>query len=584
MPDVNLNQLWARAIVEELVRSGVRLALICPGSRSSPLALACAQNPGLRCLSVIDERSAAFMALGWAKQSGSPAVLVATSGTAGAHFYPAVIEAAQSHVPLIVLTADRPIELQGWGAPQTVPQARLYGEFARFFADLGLPEAREPTLLHLRATVSRAVGASLHAPRGAVQLNVPFREPLAPLPEAFAQDGLSAVAREGRVDLPVVRMSPPTRRVAQDGLDRLRLRLSAVERGVIVSGPRDADDGLRQALHQLSQSTGYPILAEACSQLRFGAQSPLTLAHYDALLRHPGFAEAHRPELILRFGGGITAKGPQQWLDQAAAETFLFSDEGALFDPSHRAVEILEGDPVQACQALCQRLSARGPGKWAASFVEAERRAAEGLRAEMAEWTEPRLAQEAVAALPEGATLFVSSSMPIRDLDAFVSRSARPLRVLANRGANGIDGIVSSALGVSVAAGKPTLLLTGDLAFLHDLGGLLTARRHGLSLTVLVVNNDGGGIFSFLPIAQFSEHFEALFGTPHQLDLSHAASLFGAHFHRPSTLPELKTALQTGLEGGLHLIEAKVDRQSNVDAHRTLFARMTQSMGAGPWV
>ncbi|ADO71831.1 2-succinyl-5-enolpyruvyl-6-hydroxy-3-cyclohexene-1-carboxylic-acid synthase [Stigmatella aurantiaca] len=584
MSDANVNQLWARVLVEELVRGGVRHAVVCPGSRSTPLALACQQTEGLKTWSVIDERSAGFFALGIGKRSRTPAVVIATSGTAGAHFYPAVIEASLSNVPMLVLTADRPPELHGWGAPQTVPQARLFGEFARFFADTAVPEANEAVLAHLRATAARAVSMARRAPRGAVHLNVPFREPLAPTPEPFGEERLSALVRQGRPGVPMTHIHPPSRSPDLQALERVRQGIAATERGLIVCGPRDEEDGFAQAIAALSQATGYPILAEAASQARYGGGAA-TISLYDVLLRHAPFAQSHRPELVLRFGGGLTPKRPQQWLDSAGARTILFSDEGALFDPSHRAEQVIEGSAVTACEVLAQGLS-RGLGAWARGFLHAEqlaRNAMEGVFAEQSELSEPRIAHEVVASLPTGANLFVSSSMPIRDVDAFAPARGVTLRTLSSRGANGIDGIISSALGMAVASEGPSVLLSGDLAFLHDVGGLLTAHRHRLSLTVVVVNNDGGGIFSFLPIAHASEHFEALFGTPHGIDLSHAAALYGARFHRPTTPAGLRAALAEGLRGGLHVVEVQTDRTGNVEHHQRLFTRMAAAVGEGPW-
>jgi 2-succinyl-5-enolpyruvyl-6-hydroxy-3-cyclohexene-1-carboxylate synthase len=585
MSDANLNQLWARVVLEELFRGGVRHAVVCPGSRSTPLALACQRIEGLKTWSVIDERSAGFFALGIGKRSRSPAVVIATSGTAGAHFYPAVMEAALSNVPLILLTADRPPELHGWGAPQTVPQARMFGEFARFFAETPVPEASNDVLAHLRATTARAVSVARRAPQGAVHLNLPFREPLAPIPQPFGAEQLSAQALQGRPGALMTHIHPPSRLPDARILERVREHIASTERGLIVCGPRDEEDGFPQALSALSQATGYPILAEAASQVRYGGGAT-TLSFYDALLRHEPFARAHRPELVLRFGGGLTPKRPQQWLDGSGARTLHFSDEGSLFDPAHRAEHIVEGSAVAACEALARGLS-RGTGPWAQSFLHAEqlvRGALEAAFAEQDELSEPRIAHEVVASLPAGANLFVSSSMPIRDVDAFAPARGVPLRTLANRGANGIDGIVSSALGMSVVSEGPSVLLVGDLALLHDVGGLLTAHRHRLPLTVVVVNNDGGGIFSFLPIAQSQEHFEALFGTPHGIDLSHAAALYGARFHRPTTPSALRAAMAEGMKGGLHLVEVRTDRALNVEHHQRLFARMAAALGDGPWV
>ncbi|MFB1480848.1 2-succinyl-5-enolpyruvyl-6-hydroxy-3-cyclohexene-1-carboxylic-acid synthase [Corallococcus sp. RDP092CA] len=585
--DANLNVLWSRALLEELVRGGVRHAVVCPGSRSSPLALACAHTPGLRVWSVIDERSAGFFALGMAKQSRQPVVLVATSGSAGAHFFPAVIEAAMAQVPLVILTADRPLELQGWGAPQTVPQARFYGDFARLFADVGMPEANSAAIAHLRATAARAVSAACRAPRGAVQLNVPFREPLAPIAQDFGAEKLTALAREGRPDAPITRILPSSRAPDPAALDAVRASIAATERGVIVCGPRDEDDGFAEAIAALSLATGYPVLAEATSQARYGG-GPLTVSLYDALLRHEPFVRSHVPEVVLRFGGGLTPKSPQQWLDTSGADITVFSDEGALYDPAHRATRVVEGNAVLACRALAEGLS-RGPGRWSQDFMNAERVVRNALEVALGEQqdalTEPRLAREVVAALPENALFFVSSSMPIRAVDAFAHGGGVPLRVLANRGANGIDGIVSSAAGMAAAAERPAVLLSGDLALLHDVGGLVTAARARVPLTVVVVNNDGGGIFSFLPLAQVAkvDEFEALFGTPHGADLSHAAALAGARFERPTTPAALRAAVRTGLEGGLHLVEVVVDRATNVDAHRHLFTRMATALGEGSW-
>jgi 2-succinyl-5-enolpyruvyl-6-hydroxy-3-cyclohexene-1-carboxylate synthase len=592
--DANLNALWARALLEELQRGGVGHVVVCPGSRSSPLALAAERVAGLRSWSVVDERSAGFFALGLAKASGRPAALVATSGTAGAHFYPAVIEAAMAGVPLVVLTADRPLELQGWGAPQTVPQARLYGDFARLFADTGTPEAGAAALLHLRATAGKAAQLSRRAPRGPVHLNVPFREPLAPVPQALDAAALGALARGGREGAPLTRFLPADAAPDAGALEALAARLVRTPRGVIVCGPRDAADGFGEAVRALSAATGYPVLAEATSGARFGAGGAV-LTRYDAFLRDEALARALTPALVLRFGGGLTPKVPQGWLDRAGADAgahvVAFSEGGGVVDPSHVAAEVVEGSAVEACRALCALLARGGhvpedEGAWAGRFARAEARAEAALAAAFAEdasLSEPRVAREVARALPAGAHLFVSSSMPIRDLDAFAPAGLTPVRALASRGANGIDGILSTGAGVAAASGAPTVVLTGDLAFLHDVGGLVSARRAGVPLTVVVVNNDGGGIFSFLPIAQADVPFERHWGTPHGLDLSHAAALAGARFHRPATVAELQRALGEGLAGGLHVVEVRTaDRTTNVDVHRALTARVLRALEEAP--
>lgn len=577
MSAANLNYAWSRVLIDELVRAGVKDAVICPGSRSSPLALTCADTRDLRCWSVIDERSAGFFALGLALESGRPAILVATSGTAGAHFYPAVIEAAASHVPLIVLTADRPWELQGFGAPQTIAQDALFGRFVRRFEALPLPDAADACVTHLRAVVARAAELSLRPAAGPVHLNAPFREPLAPV-----ADGAGPVALSQRG---APRVEHPERRLSQAQVQALASDLRAHEAGVIVCGPRAPRDPFGAAVRSLGSALGWPVLAEATSGARYGDGDGV-IAHYDALLQHEPFVQAHRPSLILRFGGGITSKRLQQWVDGAGAEVICVSEHGERIDPHHSATRVLECEATLLCNGLTAAVKAGGEptSSWRTTWSDADRMvcsAYEVAFSETGRLTEPGIARQLAALWPEGGELFVSSSMPIRELDAYAPTSRGSLRVFANRGVNGIDGIVSSALGVAASSGRPTALLTGDLALLHDLGGVLTAKRHGLSLTLLVVNNDGGGIFSFLPIASTTPHFETFFGTPHGLDLSHAAHLYEAKFHRPQTPAELAAAIRESAQGGLHLIEARVVREDNPVVHRELAERARRALEGG---
>lgn len=565
----NFNALWARTLVGDLTALGVRHAVVCPGSRSTPLALACAETQGLQVHSIVDERSAAFFALGCAKATGRPALVLATSGTAGAHFYPALLEAEASFTPLIALTADRPPELLGWGAPQTIDQRNLFGGHVRFFADLGLPE---PLLLHhLRATIARAFSRAVQAPRGPVHLNVPFREPLAPTPEPLP--ALPSLREAVRL--------PPSPALAP--LDEALRELARRPRGLIVCGPRDLDDGLAAAVSLLAGRLGYAVVAEPASQVRFAL--PGSICHADSIVRSPRAAERLRPEAIIRIGGGLTSKAVQTFLDQARAFTLCLTDDGAVIDPQHQAALALSGNAAAICSALATRLGSDtlpGPLAWEFARADAIARgvldraldepAAPGPRERAL--SEPQVARE-VARASQG-LLFVSSSMPIRDLDAFASLGDSGLRVLANRGVNGIDGITSTALGAAAASELPTSLLVGDLALLHDLGGLLAARRLGVPLTIVAVNNDGGGIFSFLPIAQASPHFEELFGTPHGLDLSQLAALVQANFARPADLAGLRKALREAV--GLTLIEIRTGRAANAELHGALHAQVASAL------
>jgi len=557
-------------LIDECVQAGARHAVVCPGSRSTPLALACLEDSRLRTQVVIDERSAGFLALGIGLESGAPAILVCTSGTAGAHFYPAVIEASVARVPLFVLTADRPWELHGFGAPQTIDQAGLYGRHVREDVQLGLPEASAALFRHLRASVARAAAAACRSPRGPVHLNCPFREPLAPTSDPAQQ--VDPAMAEGRSPRPYLDVASSQSLPSPDAIERIRRELQGTRKALIVCGPRVREDGFGAAVCALGASYGMPVLAEAASQARLGCGTEV-VAHYDAILCDPASAAALRPEWVLRFGGGLTSKRLQQWLDASGAEQVLVSDEGDLFDPGHRAAQAVMGSAIELCRTLSAGVLPTSNG-YGAAWRAAESRARGALESAFAQdtrLTEPRIAREVVAALPTGSQLFVSSSMPIRDVDAFAHTSER-VRVFSNRGVNGIDGVVSSALGVAASSGRPTVALVGDLAFLHDLGALVTAHRSGIPLTLVAVNNDGGGIFSFLPIAEHAAPFERLFGTPHGLSFNAVAEWVGARYLRPESPQALFTAVRESLGAGLTVIEVKVptDRTANVEEHRAL--------------
>ena len=542
---MNFNLLWAGAVADELVRAGARDAVICPGSRSAPLALALADR--LRPHTVIDERSAAFFALGAAKASGRPVALLSTSGSAAAHFYPALLEAEATAIPVIAITADRPPELHGWGAPQQLDQHRLFGGHA-FFADLGLPDPL--TLSHMRATVARALHHG-----GPAHLNAPFREPLAPVPGP----------------LPEVRNEPAVHHVSARGMPDVRELagiLSRHPRGVIVCGPRDARDDFPAAVRELSRALGYAVLTDAASGVDEG------VAHADLILRNEAWARALRPEAVVRVGGAISSKLVQSWVEQARC-TIVIHERGEPVDPAHGATAVVAGPAAEVCKAIAA--SARAEGPLRRLFEGAERRARGALEVAFAEgdWGEPLVARETALAAD---LLYVASSMPVRDVDAFAPRRGR---VLVNRGLNGIDGIVSSAAGAAAVTGTKAVALVGDLALLHDLGGLIAAARLRLPLTVVCVNNDGGGIFHFLPIAAHAERFEELFATPHGLDLEGAARLCGATFTRVADGRALRSALQRST-AGLQIVEARTDRTANVAQHRSLQAAVIAALGDPP--
>jgi 2-succinyl-5-enolpyruvyl-6-hydroxy-3-cyclohexene-1-carboxylate synthase len=593
----NRNAAFATALLAELVRAGVRHVCVCPGSRSAPLALAAAEAAGLRAWTHVDERAAAFFALGLAKASRTPVALVCTSGTAAANFLPAVVEASLARVPLVVLTADRPPELRGWGAAQTIDQIGLFGTHVRWFAEAPLPSPSDPALRHARALASRAVAVATSRPAGPVHLDLPFREPLDAAAVAGDVARLGALkddrAARGREGAPYTRVASAAAAPDSALVAELAGRIAATERGVVACGPLDPDPGFAAAVARLARAAGWPLLADVASGLRCGphvAQAPLCGA-YDAALRDPAFARAHLPRRVLRFGAPLTSKAATQWFDaKPETDLWLVDADGGFSDPSHRAEWVLRFDPTLFCDALAEALESRrsggrrARGAWLRSFLEAERRARAALASAIAREKRllaPRVVAELADALPDGAALFVSNSMPVRDADAYLAPGARRLRVLASRGANGIDGIVSTALGAAAAHDGPLVLLTGDLAFVHDAGGLLAARSHRIPGAIVVVNDDGGGIFSYLPLAESAPAatFERYFRAPHGLDLAALAAAFGARTTRAEDPASLRAALDDALAGDtLHVIEVPVEHGANVAHHRALSRAVSDAL------
>ena len=576
------------AFVDELVRSGVRHVCIAPGSRSAPLAMSIAAHPELRSWMHLDERSGAFFALGMARALAEPVALVCTSGTAVANFLPAVVEARSAGVPLVVLTADRPPELRDVGAAQTIDQNQIFGVHAKWFVEVALPEATAELLRYARTLACRSVALAAASPPGPVHLNFPFREPLVPMPtDAPAGlsegDALAWHGRPGRAPWTAVTDSaaPPDRAVAE----RIAERLRAARRPLIIAGPQP-DASLAGPLAALAVSSGAPILADPLSQLRWGTHDRQAIIdRYDATLRHEATAGALAPDFILRIGGPPTSKALLRFIQQHAAAHQVVVDAARWPDPTLLAAEMVHADPRVFCEQLVThaRRPSAGSSDWLAKWRRTDtlaRQALDAYGASLDEAFEGRAVAEVAALVPDGGMLFVSSSMPVRDLDAFASGDARAIRVLANRGANGIDGVISTALGAAAAIdGGKLVLVIGDIAFYHDMNGLLAARLHELDATIVVLNNDGGGIFSFLPQAAHPEHFEQLFGTPHGLEFGAAAELYGARYHQADSWTAFRNGVSAGIGGrGLHIVEMRTDRTRNVVLHRDAWAAVATAL------
>jgi 2-succinyl-5-enolpyruvyl-6-hydroxy-3-cyclohexene-1-carboxylate synthase len=566
---IPINSTFAplQVLVDELVRSGMTHAVTCPGSRNAPIALTLAAQEGLTAVSVLDERSAGFVALGIAKTSGKPVAITTTSGTAAANLMPAVIEAHEAGVPLIVLTADRPPELREVGAGQAIDQIKLYGGFAKWFVEVGNMPAGRESAIHHRQLGSRAYDTARLGRPGPVHLNFPLREPLAP-----RREELDAADWEGRPD-----GQRWTR--ASEGLHLGGIDFSAApERGLIVCGGAAASYA-PMAVH-LGRMLGWPVLAEPTSGGRWGTdESGATnvIAHYDLLVRNEQFA-AERPELVIRVGEMPTSKPLRAWLQ--GCRQFIVDPYLDWHDPTRAAEAILAISP-EALQPPPGADAGGGTdaaadaeaGAWLRRWLAADRIAAEELAA-TEEPFEP-LAYNVLADVAD--TIWVSSSLPIRDFESYFPRTDRYIQILSNRGANGIDGVVSSAAGASIATGGPVHLVIGELALLHDIGGLVSARRAGAELAILCVNNGGGGIFDFLPVSAQSDRaqYEQHIATPVDFDLATAAALGGLEHQVVTDAAGVREHLRPGT-----LVEFRIDRATSLQRHRELAGRIVQRLNA----
>jgi 2-succinyl-5-enolpyruvyl-6-hydroxy-3-cyclohexene-1-carboxylate synthase len=565
--------LLLRAFCDELARCGLEHACTSPGSRNTPILLSLVREPRIRCWSHIDERCAAFFAVGAAKASGRPVALTCTSGTAAANYLPAVIEAWQARVPLIVLTADRPPELRDNGAGQAIDQLKLYGDAVKWFCEVGVDTATPDTLRWIRQLACRAYQTAAAGRLGPVHLNFPLREPLildAPLPEdpvPGRADGRPWVQRGPALAAADPAEITPSRTRALAG-PAPPPPLAPPARGVIVAGRLERDAAVGPAAANAARRLGWPLLADPLSGARHGETA---IATYDLLLRDPAFAARVAPELVVRVGDLPTSKPLRGWLASLpGVEQLSLDPDAAWQDPAAVVSDIDPGDPVAALDALAAAAPAPADPAWLAAWTEADAAARAALSDDLAGdiLSEPLTVRLLAQHLRAEATLVVASSMPIRDAELYLPAGTRGRggpRILSNRGANGIDGTVSTAFGVAAVSNDPVVLLIGDVALAHDIGGLIAARQLGLDLTIVVLNNDGGGIFHFLPVSGETDAFEEHVATPHGLDFAKAAALYGLQHTRAQTAADLTEAITRP-----GIVEVRTDRAENLDLHRRL--------------
>lgn len=567
------NSLWATAFLGELAASGVRHVVVAPGSRSTPLVLAVAADARFSTTVHLDERSAGFFALGIGKATRRPAAIITTSGTATANLFPAVIEAHQAGVPLLVLTADRPHRLRDVGANQAIDQVGLYGSYVRWFADIAPPSAEDAALRHLRGQAARAVARATGPDAGPVHLNFPFDKPLEPETDP---------APTARADTPAVRITRGAPTPGPDVVARLAAALRAHPRGLIVAGPMPQADAA--AVLRLAAATGFPLLADPLSGARFGDAAGATLiGNYDLALRDPAVRALLSPQLVVRVGRTPTSASACDLLAEAgAAHQIVVTHGGGWRDHLAVASEIVEAEVGPFLDALTAQIAdTLAPPAWSGQWTRLERAASAAREALDREGVvfEGDVLAETLAAVPEGANLFVSNSMPVRDLDAHGAVRPKAVRVFGNRGASGIDGIVSTALGIAAAGDDdvPTVAVVGDLAFYHDQNGLLAARKYGLNVVFVVIQNDGGGIFHMLPVRDFEPAFTPFFATPHGLDFRHIAELHSLPYQCVTDPSLFRQTLESALDaGGPAVVEVCTDRDQN----QQLRQRMSQVVSA----
>ncbi|MBF2078252.1 MAG: 2-succinyl-5-enolpyruvyl-6-hydroxy-3-cyclohexene-1-carboxylic-acid synthase [Synechococcales cyanobacterium T60_A2020_003] len=572
------NSIWASVLVEVLARLGLRTAVLCPGSRSTPLTLAFAAHPNVEAIPVLDERSAAFFALGLAKRSGRATALVCTSGTAGANFYPAIIEAYESRVPLLVLTADRPPELRACNSGQTIDQQKLFGSVVNDYAEVAVPELDLGLLAYLRQTVVHAWGRSHDPVPGVVHLNLPFRDPLAPISmleaEAFATqfpahffDAIS----EG--------LAPPT----LSSFPSIPDAWYSAQRGIIIAGiaqPQNPE-AYCGAIAALANHLKFPVLAEGLSPVRnFAQQIPDVITTYDWILRNPDCAADLAPDLVIRIGEMPTSKVLREWLTQAQPRQWVIDPGDRNLDPLHGFTVHLRGSVEHIAAAVSSLEPTPERVEYGDRWTSLNTQVTKEIQRVLStteDWIESKIPWLLSQVLPTDTPIFIANSMPIRDVEWFWPSGDRHIRPFANRGANGIDGTLSTALGI--AHGQPyAVLLTGDLALLHDTNGFLLRSHLRGHLTIVLVNNDGGGIFEMLPISQFDPPFEEFFATPQSVDMAQLCRAYGVSHTLIQSWTQFQELLSEFPDSGIRVLEIRSDRKQNAAWRSALFRAISQNL------
>lgn len=569
----NLNTLWASILVETLQRLGLRTAIICPGSRSTPLTVAFAQHSMIEAVPILDERSAAFFALGTAKRTGLPAALVCTSGTAGANFYPAIIEAQQSSTPLLVLTADRPPELRNCHAGQTIDQLKLYGNYPNWQTELALPSADRGMLRYLRQTMVQAWKRSLFPIPGPVHINLPLRDPLAPIPHPTTNqletDFFSAVTLDVQCTMHNMQCTMPK-------------QWQLYQCGIIIAGVAHSyhPQAYCEAIVSLSKFLGFPVLAEALSPVRNWADlNPYLISTYDLILRDRQLAQTLAPEIVIQLGELPTSKKLRAWLDATQPQRWIVNPRADNFDPLHGQSIHLQTSVEHLAASIPEKQAASGTPLYLKSWLTTEARVRQAVDKTMRSMTtlfEGKAAWLLSQALPAATPVFLSNSMPVRDAEFFWQPNNSAIAPYFNRGANGIDGSLSTALGI--AHRQSSVMLTGDLALLHDTNGFLSRDKFTGHLTIALINNNGGGIFEILPISEFDPPFEDYFATPQNINFARLCATYGVEHQLISSWEQLEKLLNPLPKTGIRVLELPTNRKADAWWRRNHLKKLIENI------
>jgi 2-succinyl-5-enolpyruvyl-6-hydroxy-3-cyclohexene-1-carboxylate synthase len=571
-----MNQLWGYLIVEELIRNGIDYFVISPGSRSTPLTVAVAQHQQAHKIICLDERGAAFHAIGYARATGKPAVLICTSGSAAANYFPAVIEAATDNLPLIILSGDRPPELRQTGANQTINQVNLYGEYAKWQSDLPCPSGEIDPKVVL-TTIDLAVAKSRQSPAGAVHLNCMFREPLAP---TDAHVDIPTSLRHWRdTQAPYTRYAPTLTIPPADEIRSLVELIQDTRRGLLIVGQLKSIAEIN-AVSRLAAELNWAVFPDIRSGLRLVDNLPNLVHYFDLLLATDRVKLLTEIDTVIQIGTQIVSARLLKWLAAHPPRNYVaIINDGERHDPSHLVSLRLTADLVEIGDRIARALPPSSPSPWTLELRSASDSIGVAVDKflKTAELTEPFIARSISQHLPPQHGLWVGNSMPIRDLDMHGVANGNASRIGANRGTSGIEGAIAAATGFAVGLQAPVTAIVGDLSCLHDLNSLDLLRRNLQPVILVIINNDGGGIFSFLPIAKSTQVFESYFGTPHDLKFSHAAAMFGIDYYQPLDRAEFNENYIQALQNSRSaIIEVKTDRTENWQFHQDLQADIQQ--------